>query len=190
MKSRSSAVWNPARFDARAFAQAQAQLSDHSTLSEWPRLLAEAHGLDDASVRELPLAWAIRGEMRPGPAGGEPQAWLHVAAKLALPLRCQRCLGPVPADLQVDRWFRFVADETTAEMEDEECEEDLLALEPKPSVLDVVEDELLMELPLMVMHDVCPEPVVLSTGDAEAGSATEPERKNPFEVLQALKRGA
>ena len=190
MKSRSPVQWNPARFDARAFAQAEAQLQQSSTLGQWPRLLAEAHGLDDEAVQGLPLAWAIRGECRPAPAGAEPQVWLHVAAKLALPLRCQRCLGPVPADLQVDRWFRFVADEATAEIEDEDCEEDVLALEPKPSVLDLIEDELLMYLPLMVMHDQIPDPLAAPGGPAAADPDDVPVKKNPFEVLQALKRGS
>ena len=30
-------------------------------------------------------------------------------------MTCQRCLTTVELPLQVDRWFRFVADEATAE---------------------------------------------------------------------------
>jgi uncharacterized protein len=188
MKSRTPTQWNPARFDARAFAQAGAQLQETSTLGQWPRLLAEAHGLDDEAVQGLPLAWVLRGEQRPAPVGTQVQVWLHVAAQLAFPLRCQRCLGPVPAELQVDRWFRFVADEATAEIEDEDSDEDVLALEPKPNVLDLIEDELLMELPLVVVHESCPEPLQALAVNPSADEPPVPAKKNPFEVLQALKR--
>jgi len=55
----------------------------------------------------------------------------------------------VLVNLLVDRDFRFVPDEATAMAEDDEAEEDLLVLSGEFDLLALVEDELLMDLPLV-----------------------------------------
>lgn len=187
MKNTPKTVWNPERLDMRAFAQATASLEATEPLSTFERLFAEA--VLNGVPSPAPVRWQAQGEMRPGATGGAPSAWLHLQAETAVPLTCQRCLGPVETPLVVDRWFRFVADEATAAAEDDDCEEDLLALEPRPSLHDVLEDELLMELPLVPMHDVCPVPVTMQAGELVAGpDGAEPARKNPFAELARLKK--
>ena len=188
MKNSPKTVWNPERLDARAFAQAAASLEATLPLSTFERLHAEA-ALDGVASTE-PVQWQAHGEMRDASAGGAPAVWLHLQADTRVPLTCQRCLGPVQTPLAVDRWFRFVADEAAAEAEDDDCEEDLLALEPRPNLLDVLEDELLMELPLVPMHETCPVPVKLHAGDEAGGGVGEgePQRKNPFAELARLKK--
>lgn len=183
MKDTSKTAWNPRRLDARAFAQADANLEGESPLTTFPRL--EAESVVDAG----PVRWAARGEMRAATRGGSPDVWLHLQADARVALTCQRCLSPVHTPLVVDRWFRFVADEATAEAQDDDCEEDLLALEPRPNLLDVLEDELLMELPLVPMHDACPSPVDLQSPEP-LGSQEEAitPRKNPFAELAKLKK--
>ncbi|MDT4859347.1 hypothetical protein FQZ97_938540 [compost metagenome] len=53
----------------------------------------------------------------------------------------------------------------------------------------MLEDELLMELPLVPLHETCPVPVVMSTSDPMTGLEDgEPERKNPFAGLAKLKK--
>lgn len=152
-------------------------------LAELERLSGECHpqGGDVA-----PVQWAVQGELRPD-ASGRPAVWLQVGAHLDLPVTCQRCLGAVPVPLTVDRWFRFVDDEATAEAQDEASEEDVLALEPRPDLLVLIEDELLMELPLVPMHLVCPEPL---TGPHEeaAPDSDGPARENPFAALAKLRQ--
>ncbi len=86
------------------------------------------------------------------------EIWLHLRADAVLPLTCQRCLGPVEVALAVDRSFRFVADEELAAAEDELAEEDVLALSRSFDLVELVEDELLMEMPLAPRHEVCPDP--------------------------------
>ena len=89
----------------------------------------------------------------------------------------------------MDRWFRFVANEAAAEAEDDDCEEDLLALEPRPNLHELLEDELLMELPLVPMHEVCPVLVVMQAADPGVGHADdEPQRRPPFAELARLKK--
>jgi len=183
MKPTAPSPWNPDRLDVRAFAQAGASLSAEEPLEDFERLAAERHAGEPAPG---PLRWRATAELRAGLPGAEPSPWLHLQADVTVPLTCQRCLGPVPTVLQVDRWFRFVADEATAEREDEESEEDVLSLEPRPSLRALVEDECLMELPLVPMHDTCPAPVRLQD---ERGVEPAPERENPFAQLQRLRRG-
>ncbi len=187
MKPAPKSAWNLDRLDARAFAQAGARLETETPLSRFARLREEAAG--EAPVQGE-VHWAVAGEMRSsGPAGAPSAPWMRLVAHTALPLTCQRCLGPVETPLAVDRWFRFVADEATAEAEDDDCEEDLLALEPRPNVFDVLEDELLMALPLVPMHEACPVPVVSRAGDLAAdGDGASPARPHLFAALERLKK--
>lgn len=60
--------------------------------------------------------------------------------------------------LYVDRSFRFVPDEETAELEDDDSDEDVLALSSEFNLLELIEDELLMEVPVVPRHEVCPVP--------------------------------
>jgi uncharacterized protein len=175
--------WNPRRFDVRAFAESGASLAGEEALGTFERLVAERHVDGD---RAPIVQWTVHGETRPD-AAGQPTPWLHLQADLALPVGCQRCLGPVAVSLEVDRWFRFVADEATAEAEDDDSEEDVLALEPRPDLLALIEDELLMEMPLVPMHEVCPQPLAGSTPAGEEGVPDEP-RPNPFASLARLKK--
>lgn len=178
--------WNLQHLNVKAFAQAGETLQGEDAMARFERLGAESRpGLaHEADV----VRWSVRGEMRMAAGGVEPSAWLHLSATGRIDLTCQRCLGPVQTPLVVDRWFRFVADEATAEAQDNDCEEDLLPLEPRPNLIDLIEDELLMALPLVPMHETCPEAVPMGSGDVDAGGSAQTERKNPFAVLAALKK--
>ncbi|MBA4262330.1 MAG: hypothetical protein C0443_10045 [Comamonadaceae bacterium] len=187
MKPNPKASWNADRLDVRAFAQAGACLEAQEPLSRFGRLSGEM--MPGAADAARAVAWQARGELRPAASGGESAVWLQLTARTVVPLSCQRCLGAAETPLEVDRWFRFVADEATAEQEDDECEEDVLALEPRPSLHELLEDELLMALPLVPMHDTCPEPVVMQAGDAALLNEAEPvPRRHPFAELAKLRK--
>ncbi|MFT4269330.1 MAG: DUF177 domain-containing protein [Xenophilus sp.] len=169
------------RLDVPAFTQAGATLSAEEPLSAFGRLAAES-AVPDASAT---VRWQARGETRALP-GGAPVPWLHLRASATVPLVCQRCLNPVDTPLQADRWFRFADDEETAALEDEEAEEDVLAGSREFDLHALVEDELLMELPITPRHEACPVPVTLSAADADFDA--EGDRPNPFAALEALRR--
>ncbi len=175
----------PERLDVARFAQAGATLEAADPVENYARLAAELAVPADAPVDAPAVRWKAAGEERAG-ADGKPAPWLHLDAEATVPLTCQRCLGPVATPLVVDRWFRFVADEATAEVEDEESEEDVLAVSRDFDLHALVEDELLMEIPLTPVHDVCPAPVKLSSSD-EDFKAAEEAKPNPFAVLGALR---
>ena len=179
--------FNPARLDLRTWAQAGEPLSGETPLAALERLAVEAAADGAPAVR-----WNARAEYRQpavltGVARADaPVLWLHLGAQAVLPLRCQRCLGPVATPLAVDRWFRFVADEATAEAEDDEAEEDVLVFSPAFDLMALLEDELIMALPLVPMHETCPVAVPMQAGDAEVPVSAE--RPNPFAALAQLKK--
>jgi uncharacterized protein len=180
-----TSVFNPQRLDALRFAQAGARLNGDPPLAGFRRLATDLHAPADPNERVL---WSAEGEMRSGQSGGAPQAWLHLRAEACVPLTCQRCLGPVQTPIEVDRWFRFVADEATAEAQDDDSEEDLLALEPRPSLIEIIEDELIMSLPLVPVHERCPQPLPDGGGSqAEGDQGSGSERPHPFAGLAKLK---
>ncbi|WP_326536446.1 YceD family protein [Pseudorhodoferax sp.] len=168
--------------DIKAFAQSAGDRAQEDQLADYPRLLQEAEGRG----AERPVRWHAVGQWRT-PEGVAPQVWLHLQAAADVPLTCQRCLEPVDEPLAVDRWFRFVADEAQAAREDEDAEEDVLVLDPAFDLPALVEDELLMALPLVPRHAVCPGEVRMEVVDPGFVQA-EAEKPNPFGALAGLKR--
>ena len=172
----------PSRLDLLALAHEGTPLFETTLLQNMKRLAQEAQGLQsDSSVQ-----WQARAELRPR-ADGDDELWLHLQAKAAIPLTCQRCMGIVITPVEVNQWYRFVANEDIAMAEDDQSEEDLLVMEPQFDLLAVLEDELLMALPLVPMHDECPIAPVMRAGQADiAGELAE--KPNPFAVLEQLKK--
>lgn len=171
----------PERLDVAVFAGAAQTLSAHDPLSRYRRLAAEANAPgDDRAVN-----WQAVGEQRAAPGGGAV-LWLHLNAEASVPLVCQRCLVPVELVLRVDRWFRFAADEATAAAEDEEAPEDVLVASREFDLRALIEDELLMELPIAPRHALCPEPVRLYAAD-EDFAAAQAARPNAFAALGKLR---
>ncbi|MBD9531874.1 MULTISPECIES: YceD family protein [Comamonas] len=174
--------FSPDHLDVKAFAQAGATLTGSDPLSRYTRLAQDAEGPVDG----LQVDWRAEGELR-AESGGASHLWLHLTVEAGLPLTCQRCLQLDRMPLQVDRSFRFVADEATAEALDDEAEEDLLALSRDFDLRALIEDELLMALPLVPRHEVCPQELPMQSSDADFEQASE-EKPNPFAVLQGLRK--
>jgi uncharacterized protein len=181
------------RLDVAGLAQANGYLKGQNLLSKYERLRQESCRLEDGLTAEENIAWQADGEWVEG-AGelskSKPQVWLHLAVQAHVPQTCQRCLGEVSTFLEVERSYRFVVDEATAEAEDDECEEDLLAISREFNLLALIEDELLMALPQVPMHDSCPVQPKMTVSDADfegEAAAVGAGKPNPFAVLAALK---
>lgn len=170
--------------DVAAFVKANAVMEGQEPLSTFERLAQEAQ----APVDGLSVSWYVEGEHVPE-TGGPGHLWLHLEADAQVPMVCQRCLGVTLENLQVDRSFRFVKDEATAEALDDEAEEDLIALSKDFNLRQLIEDELLMALPLVPMHDECPQAMPMASSDADFEAANT-EKANPFAVLAGLRKNA
>lgn len=175
MKAR---AFDPLRLDVAPFAEQGARLEGRWPLHELERLAASAH--PEAPTGDAPVAWQAQGEQR-AVRGGAPQAWLHLQAQASLQLVCQRCLGPVAAEVQAQRSFLFVAGEDQAAELDADSEDDVLALTRSLDLKELVEDELLLSLPLVPRHAACPLPAVVDD------PLVDEEKPHPFAALAALK---
>lgn len=173
----------PTQMDVKAFAQSAGDIAGHDLLSKYERLMQETQGL---GVDRL-LNWSARGELRTDEAGAV-QVWLHLTVDASLPLTCQRCLGPVDAAVLVNQSFRFVDSEEAAEAQDEDAEEDVLALSQDFNLANLIEDEVLMALPVVPRHEECPVNVKLAAVDPGFDAASA-EKRNPFAVLAKLQGG-
>lgn len=175
---------DPLRLDVAAFSAASGELSGQWPLAELPRLADSVLGSEPEGA---PLHWQAEGEQRPV-TGGAPEIWLRLSAQGLVRMRCQRCLGEVAVPLDVDRWIRFVAGADAAEALDAELEDDVLELQRHTSLRELAEDELLLALPLVPRHEVCPEPLPDSSTTADAPEAPPEDRPHPFAALAQLKK--
>lgn len=152
------------------------------SLSRWQEGAPEWR--EPQGARPLVLSWEAHVDIRQ-PAGGKEQVWLHLCFDGHVPQICQRCLTVYLEPIAVDRWFRFVPDEATAEAQDDESEEDLLVWTPRFNLLELIEDELLLALPIVPMHEACPESLPNEVED----DGFHPEKPHAFAALSALKLG-
>ncbi len=93
----------------------------------------------------------------------------------------------MPQHVAVDRALRFVRGEDEAARLDEESDDDVLALAGRLDLAELAEDELILALPLVPMHDACPQPLAADMAPAGADEAAGPARPNPFASLAALR---
>ena len=175
----SSRPFEPRHLDVRRFAAESAELSGEWALRDLARLNDSISAEHPPSAAD-PVSWCARGEQT---GGVEPRIWMHLVARTALALQCQRCLSPMDVDVVVDRRFRFVAGEAAAAELDADSEDDVLALTRDLDLQELVEDELLLALPIVPMHASCPEP--LRSLDVESEREAVP---SPFAVLATLRR--
>jgi uncharacterized protein len=173
-------IFSPYALDIAPFAQTRGALQGIWPPDALPRLAASmssSHAMADQSI-----SWSIRGDQRSG-SGTEPRCWLSLSVQAPAVLVCQRCLGALELSLSVQREVMFVSTEAQAEQLDAEMEDDVLVLSKDLNVQTLMEDELLLALPLVPRHPTCPEPIILSTPQILA-----PAAPHPFAALAALKK--
>ena len=176
-----SKPFNPRHLNVVAFAQAKAELVGEESLQKYERIAQDLSG----PAGDLTFKWQAQGESRSAVDGSVRPA-IHLQVQADLPLTCQRCMEAVVTPVRVDRHFVFVPDEDTAASLDDESEDDVLELSADFNLLGLVEDEVLMAMPLVPSHEVCPTGVVSSVQDADFDQVAE-EKPNPFAALAALK---
>ena len=174
--SRTTAV---TALDVMAFCRHGSVLEGQWPLRRMSRLAASLEMVDAEAMTH----WSTRGSLV-NVAGAEPQIWLHLQGQAKVSLQCQRCLQTMTEPLQVDRRFRFVRSEAEAARLDEDSDDDVLALEPRLDLMGLLEDELILGLPLVPRHAVCPQPL-LPAVDTHAVDEPLP---NPFAALAALRK--
>ncbi|MEH6822581.1 MAG: YceD family protein [Motiliproteus sp.] len=104
-------------------------------------------------------------------------------ASATVRMLCQRCLEPVTLELEAEINLGIVADDEAAKQLPRYYDP-YIVNEPRQDVYQLIEEELILTLPLIAQHQDC----VVKT---EYGEAAEPsgdnDRKNPFNVLAQFK---
>ncbi len=106
---------------------------------------------------------------------------LELALEGSCQLRCQRCLQGLAYPIKTVARLRLVAETLPVEhlVEDEDDEVDSIPADSHLDVVALVEDEILLGLPLAPKHE-------FGTCQAVVGSVSS-EEQSPFAVLRALK---
>ena len=99
---------------------------------------------------------------------------LGLTIEATLPVLCQRCLQPMQLDLSLD--YAYVIAEVEPETFEGDEEIDWLEASREMNVNTLVEDELLMAIPLGPLHDHACKPLIQE----------QVEKPNPFAVLKGL----
>lgn len=172
MSSAASKSVLPRFVDPRKFAQQGLSLNGTIVLSELARL-AEL-SLDDAAEVEVALDFGVD-EQRHRLVTG--------TASCVLSLMCQRCLEPVDVSIDAVLNLAVVWDEERAGQLPKSLDPLILG-EGQADIYTVVEDELLLNLPIASYHgEECVERTSFGDDEAEEAEVTE----NPFQVLEQLK---
>lgn len=115
---------------------------------------------------------------------GRPAAALQLKARL--PLICTHCDQTAEVNLEVQRQYYFVRDERALEA----IKVDIEACEPLVGgehfdVLGLVEDELILALPIAPRHEICQQAIDQKGGAMELSGTAKPD--GPFAELAGLK---
>ena len=182
----------PGQIDAFEFARRGRVQAGVFSVHRLQRLLdglADQPSVELVELNEAPgepglVRYVLVGQLN---ASGRPQLVLQVQAKLIL--ECQRCLGPMI--LSIDRQTAFDLVRSEADLGEESFDEDSLD-EPEKlvgsrqfDVLDLIEDELILEVPYVPRHEQCADMTETVSDDTEEDQGEA--RPSPFAVLEQLK---
>ena len=120
-----------------------------------------------------------------GHCAGFPCLKGRVSATLAV--ECQRCLSPMKTEVTGRFKFALVNSEDEFELLPEELEPYLIEGEEQ-SIIELIEDELLLSLPMVTVHETaCSDYMSTQNSKIKAVIKAEKEASHPFAALQALK---
>ena len=152
--------------DAFAFARNAESIRGEVALADLSRLDL----LERAGVLEFTLSGYI---------GSQQRCFLHLSVTGSLRLRCQRCLEPMDWPLALEATVWLARNEAEADaLPVNEDEFDPVVGSESFDVNALIEDEVLLSLPLTPKHAHCPEPLVVAKDLAAS----------PFASLKGLKR--
>jgi len=101
-------------------------------------------------------------------------------------IQCQRCMEAMDYTIKADVHLAVVWDEEQAKSLPKHIEPWVVP-EPEAELYSILEEELLLALPIVAYHDYpCIDQSLLSAGEPEPDSSNEVE--NPFQILEKLKK--
>jgi len=122
----------------------------------------------------------VTARLKFGTRAGTP--CLDGVVQVELELRCERCLDPVTKSIESDFRFGLITSEDEADLLPKEFEP-LLVSDSEQSLVELVEDEILLSLPIVARHDEeCSE--ILQKH--EANDSVQQDTYRPFAALKDL----
>jgi len=154
----------PAAIDGLAFARSAGVLKGRLGMESLPRL---AQSGCSGSVVDFVLTGEINERGKPG---------LRLAVDGSVRLQCQRCLGNLDLSLRLEARLELAASEAEILAADDDMERVVAGREMRVAAL--VEDEVLLALPMVPKHEQC-------SAAAGLGADTKP---SAFQALATLKK--
>lgn len=154
----------PGVIDGLQFARTGSEMRGKLSPAQLPRLAEMGCGVDE-------IAYAVTGGVN---SEGKPS--LRIQATGTLQMVCQRCLGLLPHQVSVD--VDLELSESLRDIAQAEDDVDRVLASRAMDVAQLVEDELILTLPISPRHEAC---------NIGAGEKTT-ERPSPFAVLERLKK--
>ena len=162
----------PKKADPRKLAEREAQITGIAEVSAMPRLASFL--CSEQGEVDVTLSFAVD-EQHLRTVKGK--------AKGQVLMTCQRCLEPVSVDVRADVNLAVVLNDEQAKNLPRYYDP-LLVEDDDVELLPIVEDELILSLPSVPMHEDCS--VKTSWGDSGTVRLQQ-EKPNPFSVLASLK---
>jgi uncharacterized protein len=159
--------------DAFEFCRLKERLEGEAAVADLKRLAADC--VNPSTI----LRWSLLGGTD---ALGYPQLTLSVAGTVQL--RCQRCMTPFDYSFAAESILLLAKSEEHADEIEEAIADDTIDVvvgSRAMNVMELVEDEALLALPLSPKHDVCPDTSVLD-------ALSDGKKVSPFDVLKNIKQ--
>ena len=152
------------------FAQKQQEIADSFAPFSLNRL-SETLALEGESAHLAAINFTITGDFK---RFRQPSLHLHI--KSQLPVICQRCLDEMLIHLDLSFDY-LLSDKVVNELEDND-ETDWLEINSEMDVRELIEDELLLAMPIAPVHETSCSKQSMQSG----------EKPNPFAVLKNLNK--
>ncbi|MEO6918853.1 MAG: YceD family protein [Collimonas sp.] len=156
------------------------EYSRHKERREGEIAVADLSRLADESAdRSGVLHWVLVGG---ADSLGHPQLTMSVTG--AIKIMCQRCLTPFAFDIDAESVLVLAKDEESADEIDallDNDEIDVIVGTKSLNIVELIEDEALLALPLSPKHPVCPDQSALE-------GLKSSKKESPFAMLKNLKQ--
>ena len=172
----------PRRLNLKDFAQRGRELRGSVAVTALPRLGASLHA-QAAELARLRVRWELQGMVR-AEASGQAQPLVRLRVEGELPMLCQRCLQTSWHRVDDSVVLRLVDQEPEIDAEELESDEEAFCARHPVDLADLVEDQLILALPLVPMHESCPQALPVQAGAVPAADAPV----SPFAVLAGLRK--
>jgi len=168
----------PKTVDALKYADQNKVLEGHVAVKLMPRLLEMLE--DESGFVQVYLEFD-RDEQRLRVLKGRLNATLQ--------MRCERCLKPVAKEIESNFELGIVLSDEDAKQLPRRYEPLLLELDEPLELKEVIEEELILSLPMFAYHEACAGDYEQADNEPaeDAVDKDEGEKENPFSVLSELK---